>query len=156
MYQRVDVMDRLHLSAFISYSNETNGNQIGKITTSLRQKRKHYCFMWHLYTPVTEKRPTCELGVGSDVALVLVETWNRPIVVARCAGPVVTGRASFRLSDSQISFARGDERWRVFSGLEGEEEDEEDDEVEDDVKEEEPEGSGTFLDVSSVATDTCS
>lgn len=113
--------------------------------------------MWHLYTPVTEKRPTFELGVGSDVVLVLVETWNRPIVVAGCAGPVVTGRPLFSLSDSQIPFARGDERWRVFSGLEGEEEDEEDDEeVEDGVMEEEPDGSGTFLDVSSGATDTCS
>lgn len=109
---------------------------------------------------MTEKRPTLELGVGSDVALALVETWNRPIMVAWCEGPVVTVRASFTLSDSQIPFARGDERWRVFSGLEGEEEDEEDDEeVEDGVREEEemiPDGSGMFLDVSSVATDTWS
>lgn len=110
------------------------------------------------YTPVTEKRPTLELGLGSDVALVLVETWNRPIVVECCAGPVVTGGASFMLSDSQTPFGRGDKRWRVFSGLEGEEEDEDDDEeVEDGVREEEEtmlDGSGMLLDASSVATET--
>jgi len=50
-----------------------------------------------------------------------------------------------------------DDRWRVFSGLEGEEDEEEDEEVEDGVREEEetmPEESGTLLDTPSVATDT--
>lgn len=71
------------------------------------------------------------------MAMVLAETWNRPILVECCAGPVVTGGASFMLSDSHTLFGRGDKRWRVFSGLEGEEEDEDDDEdVEDGVWEE--------------------
>lgn len=30
---------------------------------------------------VTEKRPTLESEVGPDVALVLLDTWKRPIVV---------------------------------------------------------------------------
>lgn len=116
------------------------------------------CCTGSLYTPVTEKRPTLEPGFGSDVPLVLVETWKRPIVVECCAGPAVTGGASFVLSDSQVPFGRGDERWRVFSGLEGEEEDEDEDEqVEDGVREEDEtmlDGSGMFLDASSVATET--
>lgn len=107
---------------------------------------------------MTEKRPTFELGLGSDVALVLVETWNRPIVVECCAGPRATGGASFILLDSRTPFGRGDKRWRVFSGLEGEEEDEDDDEeLEDGVREEEEpmlDGSGMLLDVSSVVTET--
>lgn len=56
---------------------------------------------------------------------------------------------------------RDDERWRVFSGLEGEEYEEEEEEeeevVEDGVMEEEEtmlEGSGTLLDTPSVASDT--
>lgn len=107
---------------------------------------------------MTEKRPTLELGLGSDAALVLVETWNRPIMVECCAGPEASGGASFNLLDSQTPFGRGDRRWRVFSGLEGEEEDEDDDEeLEDGVREEEEttlDGSGMFLDASSVATET--
>lgn len=111
-----------------------------------------------LHTPVTEKRPTLELGPGSDAALVFVETWKRPMVVEFCAGPEATGGASLTLLDSQTPFGRGDRRWRVFSGLEGEEEDEDDDEeLEDGVREEEEtmlDGSGMFLDASSVATET--
>lgn len=107
---------------------------------------------------MTEKRPTLEAGLGSDVAPVLAETWNRPMVVECCAGAVVTGGASSTLSDLQTPFGRGDKRWSVFSGLEGEEEDdEEDEEVEDGVREEEEtmlDGSGMFLDASSVATET--
>lgn len=118
----------------------------------------HVCYAGSLHTPVTEKRPTLELGLGSDAALVLVETWNRPIMVECCAGPEASGGASFILLDSQTPFGRGDRRWRVFSGLEGEEEDEDDDEeLEDGVREEEEttlDGSGMFLDASSVATET--
>lgn len=118
----------------------------------------HVGYTGSLYTPVTEKRPTLELGLGSDVALVLVETWNRPIVVECCAGPVVTGGASFIWLDSQTPFGRGDKQWRVFSGLEGEEDDEDDEEeVDDGVSEEEEtmlDLSGIFLDASSVATET--
>lgn len=62
------------------------------------------------------------------------------------------------MSVSRIPLDRADDRWRVFSGLEGEDEDEEEDEVvEDGVREEEEtmlEGSGTLLDALSVATDT--
>lgn len=57
------------------------------------------------------------------------------------------------MSGSQSPLDRDVERWRVFSGLEGEEEEEAEDEVreEDDTTQE---GSGTALDTSSVATDT--
>ena len=60
-------------------------------------------------------------------------------------------------SVSQTSLGRQDDRWRVFSGLEDEEEDE-DEEVEDGVKEEEEttlDGSTASLDAQSVATETC-
>lgn len=63
------------------------------------------------------------------------------------------------LSVSQTPLDRGDDRWRVFSGLEGEEdeEDEEEEEVEDGVREEEETmlvGSRTLPDAPSVATET--
>lgn len=106
---------------------------------------------------MTEKRPTLALEVGSDMSLVLVDTWKRPIVAEGSAEPVVTHGAPFT-SASQTPLARADERWRVFSGLEGEDEDEDDEEeVEDGVREEEEtmlDGSGTLLDAASVATDT--
>ena len=110
---------------------------------------------------MTEKRPTLEPAVGPDVALVLVDTWKRPMVVDWPAGPADTDKALFTASVSQTPLAREDDRWRVLSGLDGEEEEEEEDEeeveVEDGVKEEEEtmvEGSGTLLDAPSVATDT--
>lgn len=63
------------------------------------------------------------------------------------------------MSVTQTPLARGNERWRVFSGLEGgvEEEEEEDEVEEDGVREEEEttqDGSGTLLDALVVATDT--
>lgn len=83
------------------------------------------------------------------MALVLVDTWKRPIVV---------DEAPLTVSVSQTPFAKEDDRWRVFSGLEGdEEEEEEEEEVEDGVREEEEtmlDGSGAQLDTPSVATDT--
>lgn len=108
---------------------------------------------------VTEKRPTFEPAVGSDVALLLLDTWKRPMVVGGPAGPTGRDDAPFTPSFSQTPLAREDDRWRVFSGLEGEEEEEEDEEeeVEDGVREEEetmPEGSGAVLGAPSVATDT--
>lgn len=58
-----------------------------------------------------------------------------------------------------MSLHKEDDRWRVFSGLEGEEDDvdEDDEEVEDGVSEEEDttlEGCGALLDAPSAATDT--
>lgn len=107
---------------------------------------------------MTEKRPTLALEVGSDMSLVLADTWKRPIVVEGSAEPMVTHGAPFT-SFSQTPLARADERWRVFSGLEGEDEDEDDEEeeVEDGVREEEEtmlDGSGILLDAASVAADT--
>lgn len=64
------------------------------------------------------------------------------------------------MSSPQALLDREDARWRVFSGLEGEEEEveeEEDEEVEDGVREEEEtmlDGSGMLLDEPSVAMET--
>lgn len=105
---------------------------------------------------MTENRPTLEAVVGPDVALLLVDTWKRPIVVGLLAGPAKWDEAPFTLSFSQTPLDRDIERWRVFSGLEGEEEEEEE-EVEDGVREEEQTmqaESGMVLEASSVATDT--
>lgn len=75
------------------------------------------------------------------------------------AGPAEIAEDRLRAS---VPLVREDDRWRVFSGLDGEDEDEdeeeeEEEEVEDGVREEEEtllEGSGTLLDVPSVATET--
>lgn len=112
---------------------------------------------------MTEKRPTLDPDVGPDAALVLVDTWKRPIAVDWWAGPAVRDGAPFTMSVSQTPSVREEDRWRVFSGLEGEEDDEEEEEeeeeveVEDGAREEEEtmlDGSGTLLGAPSVATDT--
>lgn len=110
---------------------------------------------------MTEKRPTLDPLLGTDVELVLVDTWKRPTVVDWLAGSVERGEAPLTTLVSLTPLVRGDDLWRVFSGLEGGEEDEEEDdeevEVEDGVRDEEEtmqEGSGTLLEAPSEATDT--
>lgn len=72
------------------------------------------------------------------------------------AGPAETERLPSTALTSLIPSGRGDDRWRVFSGLEEEEVEEEEEEeedvvvVEDDVREEEE----TTLDAHSVARET--
>lgn len=86
---------------------------------------------------MTENRPTLEpvAAVGSDVALVRVDTMKRPMVVG---WPSETEEPPSTALTSVSPLGRGDDRWKVFSGLEGEEEveeeEEEDDDVEDDVE----------------------
>lgn len=92
---------------------------------------------------MTENRPTTEPTAGSGEAL-LLDTWKRPMVVGWLG-----------LSVSETSLDRRDERWRVFSGLEGEEDEEE---VEDDVEEAEEttlDGPGARVGASSGGTEIC-
>lgn len=110
------------------------------------------------YTPVTEKRPTLEPALDSDVAFVLVDTWKRPMVVDWLEGAALIDEAPFTASVSQMFLDREEDRCRVFSGLEGEEDDvdEDEEEVEEGVSEEEDtmlEGCGALV-VPSAATDT--
>lgn len=106
---------------------------------------------------MTENRPTLEpvAAVGSDVALVLVDTVKRPIVVgwlSETEEPPSTALTSVSPLD------RGDDRWKVFSGLEGEEEvEEEEEDVEDGVWEEDEttlDGSWALLVAPSGAIET--
>lgn len=114
---------------------------------------------------MTEKRPTLEPVVGPDVALVLVDTLKRPIVVDWLAGPAERDDAPFIASVTQVPLDREGGRWRVFSGLEGDDDEEEEEEEEEEVEEEVEdavtggwetmfEGPGLLLDTPSVATDT--
>lgn len=109
---------------------------------------------WTCYTPVTKNRPTLEAADGSDGAMVVLDTWKRPILVVwpaeREAAPSV----------SPESLGKGDDLWSVFSGLEGEEEDEveEKEDLEDGVRDEEETtlgGFGTLLGSSSGGTEVC-
>lgn len=62
------------------------------------------------YTPVTEKRPTLDPVVCSDMALVLVETWKRPIVVGPLAGPAERDEAPLTASFGDTPFDKEDDR----------------------------------------------
>ena len=87
---------------------------------------------------MTENRPTLEPVPDPDVALLLGDTWKRPMVVGWPAWPAERGEAPLTPSVSATTLLRLDDRWRVFSGLEGEEEEEEEEDVVDDgVREEE-------------------
>lgn len=81
---------------------------------------------------MTKNRPTWEPADGSDGAMVVLETWKRPIFVVWPADWEEVP------SVSPVSLGKGVNLWSVLSGLEGAEEEEDEEEVEE--REEEEDG----------------